>query len=333
MILKYFDLKKKNLDESNFFLLYGNNSGLIQEIINNKIKPVKSKNIYNYDEDEIVKNKEKFEENIFNNSFFENDKLIIISRSTDKILNIIQEIIEKNVQDISIIITSKTLEKKSKLRNFFEKNSKTVCIPFYEDNNQTLISLVQKFLMEKNLRMSSQNINIIVDRVRGDRNNLYNELNKIENFSKNKKNIDVNDILKLTNLSENFSIYELVDSSLAKNQKKAINILNENNFAIEDCILILRTFLLKLKRLLKIRKELEFKENIEKVLSTFKPPIFWKEKEVVKEQINALDYEKINALIIKVNNIELLVKKNPSTALNITTDFILEQSLKSNNKI
>ena len=86
MILKFFELKKKNLDKDNYFLLYGNNTGLIQETINQSLKPIKSKNIFNYDEDEIIKDVEKFEESILNVSFFESDKLIIISRSTDKIL-------------------------------------------------------------------------------------------------------------------------------------------------------------------------------------------------------------------------------------------------------
>ncbi len=331
MILKFFELKKKNLDKDNFFLLYGNNTGLIQEIINQSLKPIKSKNIFNYEEDEIIKDVEKFEESIFNVSFFENDKLIIISRATDKILQVIENIVERNLIDLSIILISKNLEKKSKLRNFFEKNSKTICVPFYEDNNQTLFSLVQKFLLEKKIKISSENINLIVERAKGDRINLYNELNKIEFFSKNKKKIEADDILKLTNLSENFSIYELVDHSLARNKKKTLNILNENNFAIEDCILILRIFLAKLKRLLKIQKELELKKNIEKILANFKPPIFWKEKDIVKDQVKMLNYDQIKNLIIEVNNIEFLVKKYPSTALNITTNFILEQTLKTNN--
>ena len=250
-----------------------------------------------------------FEESVFNNSFFENEKLIIISRASDKILKIVEKIVEKNIEDLTIIIKSNILEKKSKLRTFFEKQSNTICIPFYEDNNQTLASIVQKFLLEKNIKMSSQNINIIVERSNGNRINLYNELDKISNFSKNKKIIDTNDILKLTNLSENFSVYELVDNSLARKQKKILNILNENNFSSEDCILILRIFLIKLKRLLKIQQEVEKEKNVEKVISSYKPPIFWKEKDVIKEQIKLLNLEKIHELIVKVNGIELLIKK------------------------
>jgi len=325
MILKFFELKNKKLDNFNYFLLYGNNSGLIEETISNHLKPIKTSNIFNYDEDEIIKNPESFEERVFNNSFFENEKLIIISRASEKILKIVEKIIEKNIEDLTIIIKSNILDKKSKLRAFFEKQSNTICIPFYEDNNQTLVSIVQKFLLQKNIKMSSQNINIIVERSNGNRINLYNELHKISSFSQGKKIIDTNDVLRLTNLSENFSIYELVDNSLARKQKKTSNILNENNFSSEDCVLILRIFLTKLKRLLKIQMEIAKEKNVEKVISSYKPPIFWKEKDVIKEQIRLLNLDKLNELIVKVNEIELLIKKYPSTALNVTTDFILQQ--------
>ena len=326
MIFKFFELKNKKLGNYNYFLLYGNNSGLIEETINNQIKTVKTNNIFNYDEDEIIKNPNMFEENILNSSFFENEKLIIISRASDKILKIIEPIIEKNIEDLTIIIKTNILEKKSKLRTFFEKNSNTICIPFYEDNSQTLAAIVQKFLMKKDIKMSTQNINILVERSNGNRINLYNELNKIDSFSKNKKVINTNDILKLTNLSENFSVYELVDNSLARKQKKILNILNENNFSQEDCVLILRIYLTKLKRLLKIQKEVLKEKNVDKAISSYKPPIFWKEKDVVKEQIRLLKLNKLHELIVKVNEIELLIKKYPSAALNVTTDFILDQT-------
>ena len=131
---------------------------------------------------------------------------------------------------------------------------------------------------------------------------------------------------KITNLSENYSESELVDNSLAKNKRKTLSILNENNFLQEDCVMILRIFLSKLKRLLKIKREMKNSSNIEKALLTYKPPIFWKEKDIIKSQIEILDYKKILDLIIETNKIELLVKKNPSISVNLTTNFILEKS-------
>ena len=331
MIVKFFELKKKNLKEYKYFLLYGNNYGLIEETLKTTLKPIFTNNIYNYDENEIIKNPESFGENVNNQSFFENEKLIIISRSTDKIFKIINEIIEKDNNEITIVLLSEALEKKSKIRNFFEKEKNLICIPFYEDNLQSLNLLAQNFLKEKKISISQQNINLILERARGDRNNLYSELEKIENFTKNGKKIDSTNLLKLTNLSENYDITELVDNALAKNNKKILNILNENNFGAEDTILIVRIFLSKLKRLFKIQSELEIKKNLDEVISNFKPPIFWKEKDLVKKQIKILNLKKIKQMMKNTNNIELLIKKNPSSSLNIMTDFIIEQTLKTNN--
>ncbi len=326
MIIKYFELKKKDISKFNYFLLYGNNKGLIEETLTKVIKPNITGNIYNYDEDEIVKNLGNFEEIISNQSFFDKKKIIIINRVTDKIFKIIENVVEKNVKDISIILITRILEKKSKIRNYFEKNKETVVVPFYEDNYQSLNYLTLNFLKDREIHLSPQNINLIIDRSRGDRINLINELNKIESFSKNRKKVQTEDILKLTNLSENFNAAELVDNTLAKNQKKTLYILNENNFINEDTILILRTFISKLKRLLKIKYEIKDSDkNIDEVITNFKPMIFWKEKDVVKKQIEILSLEKIKNLLIKSNDLELSVKKNPALSTNILTNFILEE--------
>lgn len=186
--------------------------------------------------------------------------------------------------------------------------------------------ITNNFLKEKNILLSTQNINLIIERCRGDRINLINELRKIENFSKNKKSIDTEDILKLTNLSENFNASELVDNTLAKNKKKTLFILNENNFAAEDTILVLRTFINKLKRLLKIQSEIKNNhKNIDQIITNFRPAIFWKEKDLVKKQIKVLPLEKLEDLLLKSNDLELSIKKNPSISTNILTNFILEE--------
>jgi len=327
MIIKYFELKKKKLNENKFFLLYGNNKGLIDETIQETLKPILPKNIFTYEEAEILKNIENFRDNLINKSFFENEKLIIIKRVSDKFFKVIEEVIKENIDELSLILIADNLDKRSKIRNFFEKETNTVCIAFYEDNNQTLSLLAQKIMRDKNINVSQQLINIIVERAKGDRINLKNELQKIENFSRNKKNISIDDVLKITNLSENYDISELVDSCLSKNKKKLIKILNENNFNTEDCILILRTFLSKLKRLIELHLEINNKKNIDIVISSYKPPIFWKEKDVVKQQIKAIKFDEAKTLMVKGNEIELLMKKNPQFSVNITTDFIINSSV------
>lgn len=326
MIKKHFELKNINLKEIKFFLLYGNNSGLMEDIINNELKPILSKNFYNYEENEILKNEQRFKEEILNKSFFENEKVVKISRITDKFYKIFEDIIERDIQDISFILTANTLEKKSKMRNLFEKNKNTVCIPFYEDNHQALSLIAKNFFSKNNIKISNENLNIIIDRSLGNRKNLNNELLKIQSFMKNRNKIETLDIIKLTNLAENFSISELVDNSLAKNKRKTLNILNENNFVTDDCILILRTFLIKLKRLLNLKRDINNSQNIEYVISNYKPPIFWKEKEIIKKQIKILSENQLIFLIAKINNVELLIKKYPSSSINIVNDFIFEQT-------
>ena len=325
MIIKSFELKKKNLNKFKYFLLYGNNQGLIEEVIQNDLKPNFTKNIFNYDEGEVITNIEKFKEELLNKSFFENEKLIIISRASDKIFKIIEEIVTINIEDISIIIKANNLEKKSKIRNLFEKSSNTICIPFYEDSNQSLSMIFQDFLKQKKINISQHDINLIIDRAKGDRINLKNELKKIESLLISRKKINFSDILKITNLAENYSASELVDNSLAKNKKKTLHILNENNFNSEDCVLILRVLLNKLKRLQKLKYQSQIKNNVDGVISAYKPPIFWKEKDIIKKQIEILEYKKIQALIAETSQIEYIIKKNPAVSVKILTNFILEQ--------
>jgi len=333
MILKTFELKKIKLNSYRFFLIYGNNKGFIEEIIEDNLKPILFENIYNYDENEILQNSDNFKEDILSRSFFDDKKLIIISRATDKIFKIIEEIIGKDIKDISIILKASTLEKKSKIRNFFEKQKETICIPVYEDNYQTLNIIIKNFLNKNQIILSQEIINIIIERARGDRINLKNELDKLKYFSTGKKKIELEQILNLTNLAENHNISELVDNSLAKNKKKTLYILNENNFASDDCIQIVRIYLSKLKRLLNIKSETTKNNNIEQVISSYKPPIFWKEKDIVKQQIEIWNSKKIENLIMDTNELEYQIKKNPNASTLLITNFILEKTLETNNSL
>ena len=324
MIVKSFELEKIDLDKNKLFLLYGENQGHKSEIIRKKFK-IYSKNIYSYDESEILSNQENFFNNILSKSFFENEKLIIISRVTDKIKDIIEDILEKKINDLVIILNAGGLEKKSKLRSLFEKSKDAVCVPFYEDNNQTLSAIVNKFFRDNKLSITKESINLITKRCRRDRKNLINELEKIKNFMRNRNKIEIKDLLKLTNLAENYSVSELIDSCLAKNKRKTINILNENNYSLEDCILIIRTFLMKSKKLLKLSDAAKNIKNIDEVISSFKPPIFWKDKEITKQQIRSWSYNSIEDLIYQISETELLIKKNSTSSVNILSNFIIEQ--------
>jgi DNA polymerase-3 subunit delta len=331
MILKSFELSKIKLNNYKFYLLYGENEGLKEQTIKSLFEKKYRDKIQRYEEKEILNNINGFFNSIFTKSFFDNEKLIIINRTTEKIREIVQELVEKNPEDIQIILNSTNLEKKSTLRNFFEKGKSIVCVPFYEDNNQTLNSIISLFFRNKKIPISQQLINVLVERSRGDRKNLNNELEKIENFSLNKKNLNIEEIIKLTNLADNYNASELVDHTLAKNTRKTVTILNENNHSDEDNIIIIRTLLAKLKRLVKIYELIDEKNNIEQAISMCRPPIFWKDKPLVTQQIRSWKLDNLKNLIYETNEIELLIKKNSVLAKNILTDFIISNSKKTNN--
>ena len=323
MILKSYEIANINLHKNNLVLFYGKNEALKDQAI----KLInKNKQIFTFDEKEILENQNYFLETVTTKSLFEKEKTILIKRASDKILKVIEYIYSKDLKDINIIVNSDELEKKSKLRIFFEKGKECVCVPFYPDNEQTLIKLAYNFFKENKIMVTQYSINQIVNKTLGDRKSLINELDKIAQFSKDKKNIKDEDIAKIINLNENFSISELVNNFLAKNKKKIVNILNENNYSNDDCVLIIRSFLNKSKKILKLSEEYEKNNNINITISNARPPIFWKEKEITIQQIQKWEPKKIKLFIYRLNELELNIKKNFNNSICLTTEFILEQS-------
>ena len=325
MILKHYQINKINLDINKIILFYGKNEGLKSQEINNILKKKKS-NIFNYEEKDIIDNKENFFNELLSNSFFEKEKIILINRATDKLTDIVIYVLEKNINDVIIIINSNSLEKKSKLRTLFEKQNRLLTIPIYPDTNETLNQLAQSFFRSNKIKISQENINIIINKCGGERLFLTNELEKIKLFVKtNQGKIDNNDLLKLVNLGQNHDVSELVDNCLIKNSKKTLEILNQNKFSTEDCILLIKTFLNKAKRLKQLSNFYQQNKNLELTINNAKPPIFWKDKEIVKKQINLWSDQSIPKLIKKLFDIELQIKKNYESSIIITTNFILSQ--------
>jgi len=324
MIIKFFEIKKINLNNTKLILLYGKNEGLKNQEINKLTKD--NDKVFTYEEKEVLNNHSEFLEKIMNKSLFEPKKAIVIKRVSDKILNFVREINEKNLEDITIILNADNLDKKSKLRALFEKGKQLVCVAFYPDNEQTLSKLAYEFLKKKNISISQSNINSVIKKCNGDRENLFNDLRKIENYCKNGKKINSEIISKLLSLYEDYSISELVDNCLAKNNNKTLYILNENNFSTDDCILIIRTFLNKSKRILALSNNYRDNNNIDSTISSAKPPIFWKDKEIIKQQIFKWQPNNIKLLIYQINEIELLIKRGAINPINLITNFILEQS-------
>lgn len=329
MIAKSFEIEKTL--NNNLFLFYGENFGLQKELIDTNFKSRFKDNCFRYNEKEILNNLDNFYNNLYSNSFFEKEKLIIIDNVSDKIYSIINEILEKNLEDIKIILSTGLLDKKSKIRKLFEKEKNFVCIPCYKDNFLTLATIVKKIFKENNILSSQEIINVIVEKSSGDRKNLQNELEKIKFYMKNKKNINYDEVVKLINLAENHNISELIDNCLAKNKRKTISILNDNIINQEDNILLVKTFLYKLKRLKKLKIKMSINNNIDLAISEHKPPIFWKEKDLIKQQLKIWSTPEIIKLIDNVNSLELLIKTKFQISNQIVNNFILEKLESTNN--
>ncbi len=323
MIIKAYEHQKIKKIKNNIFLFYGENDGYKNHVIKDIFIDNYKGNIERFDESEILNNFENFISSLINKSFFDELKLILISRVSEKIIKLVDELLERKINDVTVVLNSSNLEKKSKLRSIFEKDKNLICIPFYKDDNRTLMQLANNFFKNNKISISQEIINLIVERSSGDRINLNNELNKISLFLLNKEKININEVIKLTNLAENYSISELADNCLSKNINKINKIFNENVFSVDDCILIIRTLLAKSKRLLEIKKINSSNKNIEQIISNYKPPIFWKDKEIVKNQASKWSRKDAEKLIYKIHNIELMVKKNYYSSLNIVSDFIL----------
>ena len=328
MIIKSFEIDKKKLDNQDLFLIYGENEGLKKEIIQVIKKKFKGE-IENYDEAQILNNNELFYEKIFNQSLFDKEKIIIINRCSEKIYELTENIIEKEISDIKFILNANILEKKSKLRNLFEKDKKLIVIPTYKDASITLVEIAKKFFYNYKISISQETINLLVSRCNGDRGHLRSELDKILIYIKDKKSINLEEIYKLTNLAENFSINELVDVSLSKNFQKTSEILNESNYKSEDGILILRIFLQKAKRLFNLYEKQNSSLSYDSLINDYKPPIFWKDKPIVKKHLENWSKSKIKNLITNINKTEIFLKKNNSISLMLVFNFIYETSDKS----
>ena len=333
MIIKDFQLNEKNIQNYKHFLFYGPNDGLKDEIINKNFK-LKNKNFFSkIEETEILKNETQFFENISSKSFFEDKKIILITNVSNKIYSIIKNILEKEITDIILILNASTLDKKSKIRNLFETDKKLVCTAFYEDQLITLENLVKQFFISNKIKVSQEIINLIINKASGNRKILQNELEKIEPFLINKSDIKLNDLKILLNSSEELNVADLVNYCLLKNERKTLFYLNENNFYTEDMIIIIRTFLSKVKKLLTIRNNENENENVENLIANFKPPIFWKEKPIIKEQLSKWSNISLFSLLEKINKTEHLIKTHQNNSKNILLNFIFETLRTNNNSL
>jgi len=326
MLIKSYEILKKDLNFLNSFLIYGENTGLKQDIVKSVIELKEKKNIkykqFKFEEGEIIKNQNDFFNLIFSGSLFDKKKVIFVNRTTDRLFNLISEISKKDIKDILIFFEADRLEKKSKIRNLFEKDKNLVCIACYQDNNFDLIKIINDEIKQTKIKLSTESINLLIERASGDRNNLRNEVNKLKSFALDKQMVSYDQVKELTNMVGNYQNDYIVNICLNGDKKKLNKILRENNFSFEDFLILLKIFSKKIHRLLKIKIFNRLEKNLDQIFNQIKPPIFWKEKEDVKKQVRLWNEKKLNLIIKKINEIELNCKKNHELSTNITLDFL-----------
>jgi DNA polymerase-3 subunit delta len=329
-------LKSLNLDQTikyNYFLIFGENDGLKDELINLNFLSKFKDNNYRTSEKDLLANIENFFNHIFTKSFFDKEKLIIVTDVSNKIYETIFEIIEKSPPDIKIILIGGLLEKKTKLRKLFEKEKNLVCVPCYKDNLQSISNLIRNFFNQRKITVSQEIINFLINQTNGNRKNLKNELNKIDMFINGKLKINITDIQNLVKSDENYDLNELIESCLSLNKKKALSILNENNFNQEDNIRILKIFLHKLKRLKNLLSQNKNNNNLEITINNYRPPIFWKDKDALKRQLKIYSLIEINKIIKNLNELEVKLKQRPQVSNQIIANFIIDKLNFTNNSI
>ena len=310
MILKSYIVEKdlKVLNSYKAVLLYGENNG-IKDDVKSKLKNAnKDAEKINLFEDEIINDRNILYKNTFNESLFASNKAIFIIGATDKIIDEILECVENENENIKIYIFSENLDKKSKLRNLFEKNKKLAIFPCYEDNDRSLINYISKEL-EGYSGLTGEIKNLIISNASMNRKIIQNEILKIKHFFISKK-VDKENILEILNIKNNNSFNEMRDNTLAGEKKKINKLLAETEFLNEDSFVYLNNINYRLTRLLEVRKNNKNIENYEQIVDLLKPPIFWKDKAMFIRQLIKWDIKKLNIAILKIGETEFLMKRN-----------------------
>ena len=336
MIAKSYEILKNTLSFSkyNLYLLYGENDGLKKDILESikiiVIQKEKDTEIISLSESDALDNGEKFYNILFSGSLFSKNKIVIIKDTKGKIVNLIEEIKDKNIENITIIIFSNILDKKSALRNFFEKNSYTLTIPCYPDTEKDLEIIANNNFKKKNIIISRESINLLVEKSNYDRNNLRNEIEKIVSFCINKKKIDIDEIKSIINFSGEFKSDTLINECLCGNVRQYKKILSELYLTTLNQIFLFRILSKKIQRLLIIKESEPSGKGIESIMGSLKPPIFWKEKTIVKKQLSIWNLKSLKSIVYEMNSIELLCKKNPQLSKTIFFNFFSKICTKAN---
>ena len=306
MILKSYIVEQDiNKIDKSISLFYGENLGLINDFKKLIIESNKNTTIIRLNEEEVLKKDVILFREISNSSLFEEKKAIFIDQVSDKILNQIIEI-ENISTDIKIYLFAGVLEKKSKLRNYFEKSKNFCVIACYEDNAITLKNIIQKKLKDfKGINM--QNINLILENSNYSRAKLNNELDKINDFFHDKV-LSFEKLEDLLNLKTNDDFNKLKDAAFLGEKKNTNRLLSDTILEEDQNFFYLNSINQRLGKLLEINKSSA--ENPEMAVNNLKPPVFWKDKQNVINQAKKWNKIKIKSIMKKTYDIEIKIKSN-----------------------
>jgi len=302
-----------NLIDKNLFLFYGENLGFQQDLKKKIRNNNKDKLLLNFSQEEILKNEDQFFNEVINISLFEDKKVYFINQANDKILKIIEDI-ETKISEQSIFLFSDILDKRSKLRNYFEKSKNAGIIPCYADNQISIKKIVMDKLKGFN-GLSPENINMIIENCNLDRIKLNNELSKIITYFDN-KNLETEKLIALLNIDINDDFNLLKDEALNGNKLRTnkligVSVLEEQkNFYY---INLINQRLHKLAEIIVLAKN----NTLEMALDKIKPPIFWKEKANFLYQAKKWNLIKIKKILNKSYDLEIKVKSDPTIKKNV----------------
>ena len=285
-------------------LFYGENLGLIN-FFKKKITE-KHKKILRFTQEDVLKDHSKIFNEIKNISLFDDKKIIFISNVNDKLLDVIKEV-SLDTGDNKIFLFANILEKKSKLRSFFEKTTNCDVVTCYKDNDISIKKLIHQDL-KGYAGLTPEIVNLLVDNSSLDRIKLLNELDKIKNLFLDKK-IKSDQLVSLLDQKTDDEFNTIKDSALTGNNKLTNNLLSSTVFEIEKMSLYLGVLNQRLNKLMETT--LNAKDgSLVKIIDNMKPPIFWKDKPAFLNQAKLWNKNKINLAFKKTYELELNIKSN-----------------------
>ena len=309
MILKSYIIEQNinSLAQYKMILFYGENQGIKKEFKDNLKKIHKDKEVLNLFQEEIIKAKDFLINEISSQSLFGEKKLIFINEANDKILNILEELNEY-IQEDRIFIFGDVLDKKSKLRSYFEKSKEHASVACYQDNGIGLKKIISNKLAGYS-GINNQTINLIIQSSGLDRGKIYNEIEKIKNCFKEKK-IEIEKLENLLNLKTNDDFSQLKDEAIKGNKFNTNKLLSETIFQTENSVYYLNSINQRINKLNDIENLKHKEKSLDTIINQLKPPVFWKDKPILIEQSKKWNKKRLQEILKKTYNAEIELKSN-----------------------